>query len=283
MLRLVHDVEHLVDDNAFWVALVLATFGYSVVWVRARSGRADPGPAVVAVVGSLVGLRIADRFAVALVVGLVVLLGGEWLGRRAGCWTRALWLLPGAVVVGAALPDVWPLWMRIVTTATAAVGGSLTVATNRAAPRLVPALFAVAAVGLYFCVPDTEAPAAIVGALAVGCVLVLEPRLRTALGVAALTGLFAWATAYGGVGRPGSVVGGIACLGVLLLPIGRVAHHGTRWIVTLLAVQVALVAYESRVAGAESSAWAAAALSVPAFALAAGVLLVMSRRPSTEV
>jgi hypothetical protein len=277
----VHGVEHLIDDNAFWVALVLAIVGDGVVSVRARSGRAEPGFAIVAVVASLVGLHIADRFAVALVVGLLLVLGGECCGRRAGCWTRALWLLPGALVIAAALPDGWPFWIRLVTTVAAAVGGSLTVATNVAAPRLVPALFAVTAVGIFYCVPDTEAPAAVVGALAVGCVLVLEPRLRTALGAAALTGIVAWVTAYGGMGRPGSVVGGIACLGVLLLPIGRVRHHSTRWIVPLLAVQVALVVYESRVAGAESSAWAAAALSVPAFVVAAGVLLLMGRRPLT--
>src|SRR5262245_13773596 len=230
MLRLVHGVERLVDDNAFWVALALAIVGDGVVWVRARLGRAEPGPAVVAIVATLVGLRIADRFAVALVVGLVLLLGGEWLGRRTPWWTRAFWLLPGALVVASSLPDAWPFWMRVVTTATAAVGGTLAVATSLATPRLAPLLFAVAAVGLYYCVPDTEAPAAIVGALGVGCVFVLEPRLRAALGAAALTGLFAWVTAYGGVGRPGSVVGGVACLGVLLLPVWRAGPRGTRWI-----------------------------------------------------
>ena len=281
MLRLVHDVERLVDDNAFWVALVLAIVGYGVLWVRTRSGRAAPGSALVAVVASLVGLRVADRFTVALVVGSVLLVAGEWLARGSEWWSRALWLLPGALVVGAALPDGWPLWTRVVTTATAAIGGSLTAATSHATPRLAPAMFAVSAVGLYFCVPDTEAPAVILGALAVGSVLVLERRLQPAVGAAALAGLFAWVSAYGGLGRAGAVVGGVACLGALLLPIARVAPRSTWWMVTVLAVHIALVGYESRVAGAESSAWAAAALSVPAFAIAAAVLVVGSRRPAT--
>src|SRR5262249_10879343 len=150
MLRLVYDVERLGDDNAFWGALVLAILGYGVGWGRARAAHPEPGPALGAGGARLAGLRVADRVALARRVGVVLLLGGEWIGRRAGCWTRAFWLLPGAVVIGAALPEGWPFWMRVVTSVTAVLGGSLTVATNAAAPRLVPALFAVGAVGLYF-------------------------------------------------------------------------------------------------------------------------------------
>ena len=32
-----------------------------------------------------------------------------------------------------------------------------------------------------------------------------------------MTGLFVWVAVYGGIGRAGSVVGGVACLGVVVL------------------------------------------------------------------
>src|SRR5262245_19812486 len=99
MLRPVHDVERLVDDNAFWIAFAVAALGSALVWMRARRGRTEPGPAFVAVVAGLVGLRVADRFEVGLVVGMAILIGGEWLCRQSRFCTRVLWLLPGALVV----------------------------------------------------------------------------------------------------------------------------------------------------------------------------------------
>jgi hypothetical protein len=250
-----------------------------VVWVRLRRGSATPGVAVVAVVAGLVGLRVADQLHVALVVGLVLLAGGEWLARDVGWCRRALWLVPGAVVVGASLPDGWPLWMRVLAVAAAAVGGSLAVATDRAGPSVTPALFAIGAVGVYFCVPDTETAAVLVGALLAGTAWLFVSRARAAVGVSALTGLFAWIAVDGGVGRPGSVVGGLACLGlVLLLPVTRALPRRRSWLVVLLVLQAALVAYESRVAGGETRGWAALALTVPAFVLAAAVLLLIDRR-----
>lgn len=284
MLRPVHDLEHLVESSGFWVALVLAAVGCGAVWVGLRAGTRTPDVALVAVVAGLVGLGVADQLPVALVVGLALLAGGELLAGDEGWCRRTLWLVAGAVVVGASLPAGWPFWMRAVAAAVAALGGSLTVATNRAAPRVTPALFAISAVGIYFCVPDTESAAVLVGALVVGAAWIFVPRARAAVGVSALTGLLAWVAADGGVGRAGSVVGGVACLGVLLLPIAR-ASPMTRplpprgWrLVTLLGVQAALVAYESRVAGAEAGGGAALALSVPAFALAAAALLLLDRR-----
>ncbi len=282
MLRPVHDLEHLVESSGFWVALVLGVVGCGVVWALLRTGKPTPDLAVVGVVAGLVGLRVADQLPVALVVGLALLAGGEWLARGVGWCRRALWLVPGAVVVGASLPDGWPFWMRVVATAAAAIAGSLAVATNRDAPRLVPPLFAISAVAVYFCVPDTEASVVLVGALLAGAVWIVVPRARASVGVGSLTGLFAWVAVDGGVGRPGSVIGGVACLGVLvLLPLVRRPRWTARALVVVLLVQVALVVYESRVAGAESSGWAALALSAPAFVAATAALLVIRGRAAT--
>jgi hypothetical protein len=277
MLRPVHDVENVVDAAAFWVALVVAAVGVVFVWVRVRRGAAEPGVAIAVAIGCLVGLRIEHRLPAPLVVGVVLLALGEWLARDQATLERVLCATPGAVVLGAALPDGWALWIRVLVAVAALVGGVSADGVDRVMPRVLPLLLAIGAGGVYFCVPDTEAPKALLGALLAGTVIALEPRLGHALGQVTLTGLFVWVVAYGGVGRPGSVVGGIGCLGVvLLISLVRWRRVTSARIALLVVTQCALVAFESRVAGFEHSAWSAVALSIPAFVLAAAVLLALA-------
>jgi len=63
---------------------------------------------------------------------------------------------------------------------------------------------------------------------------------------------------------------------VLLIPLVRWSRATPARTVLLVVTQCALVAYESRVAGFEHSAWSAAALSIPAFVLAAAALLTLA-------
>src|SRR5215470_14713594 len=105
MLRLVHDVENVLDGAAFWVALVVAGIGVAIVWVRVRRGAREPGVAIAVAIGCLAGLRVDHRLPAALVVGVVLLALGEWLARDRATWARLLSATPGAVVLGAALPD----------------------------------------------------------------------------------------------------------------------------------------------------------------------------------
>ena len=283
MLRPVHDIENVLRDKAFWTALVVAAAGVALVVVRARHRHAEPGVALVAVLACLVGLRVGHLLPAALVVGLALLLLGEWLTRDALFWARAGAALPGALVVAASFRDGWPFWIRVVVAGSTIVGGGLVDHADRVVPRLVPALFAIGAVGLYLCVPDTEAPKALLGALLVGALVGLEPRIRSTLGATTLTGLFVWVAGVGGVGRAGSVVGGIACLGVLLLvPLVRWRAASRVAVIVLVVVQCALVVYVARVAGFEDSAWTALALCIPAFAIAAVVLTVSLRRGSAR-
>ena len=236
-----------------------------------------------AVFACLVGLRVEHRLPVPLVVGLALLLLGEWLTRHEPAWARVVGSVPGALVVGAALPDGWPFWIRAVVVVSTVVGGGLVAQADVVAPRVVPALLAIGAVGVYLCVPDTEAPKALLGALLAGALVGLEPRIQAALGTTALTGLFVWTSGYGGLGRPGSVVGGVACLGVLLLvPLVRWRSSPRAAVVVLVVVQCALVVYVSRVAGFEDSAWSALALCIPAFAIAGVVLAVTISRPRSS-
>src|SRR6478609_10009460 len=165
MLRPVHDVENALSDAAFWTALVVAAIGTALVWMRSRRDEFEPGVAFVVLVACCIGLREEHRLPPALVVGLVLLAFGECLARDRAWPVRLVALLPGALVLGASFPDGWPFWMRGVATGAALFGGLLGVDADRRAPRLVPALLAFSALGVYLCVPDTEAPKALLGSL----------------------------------------------------------------------------------------------------------------------
>jgi hypothetical protein len=279
MLRAVHDVENVLSDAAFWTSLVIAAVGTVVVWLRMRRGEWEPGIALVVVVAGLAGMRTDQRLHGALVVALFLLALGEHLTRDEAWGARFVGLVPGAVVLGAALPEGWPFWMRASAAVATALGGFLAIETDRRAPRLVPLLFAIGAIGVWACVPDTEVPKAVMGALLAGAVIGLEPRLRHRIGFSAVTGLFVWGAVYGGVARDGSVVGGIACLGVVVLVALVLRWRPTRWAtIVAIVLQVALVVFVARVAGFEESAWSALLLSVAAFA-AGWVVLSVTRRP----
>jgi len=140
-------------------------------------------------------------------------------------------------------------------------------------------LLAISAIGLYLCVPDTEAPKALLGALLAAAFVVRAGALQPTGGATAVAGLYVWIAGLGGVGRPGSVVGGIACLGVvLLLPLIRSITTSRLGVIMLVAAQCGVVAYESRSAGFEISAWTAFLVSIPAFVLALATLLVVRPR-----
>jgi hypothetical protein len=278
MLRPVHDVENVTSDAAFWVALVLGGTATAIVWFRVRRGREEPGIMVVLTAASVIGLQVNFDLPAALVVGLALLFVGEWLTRDEPRIARAIATSPGALVLGAALPDGWPFWIRTVVSVSAVVGGLLVQDADRALPRPTPLLLAIGALGVYLCVPDTEAPKALLGALLAGAVIGLVPRLRATLGAPMVTGLFVWVVGVGGLGRPGSVVGGIACLGVLvLIRVVRWTATAPARVTALVVTQCALVVFVARVAGFEESGWSAAVLCLPAFAAAALALVLVGQ------
>src|SRR4051794_5303258 len=175
MLRAVHDVENVLSDTSFWTALVIAAVGILVVWMRLRRFEVEPGVWFVVVVAIFAGLRNDVRLPGPLVAAVLLLALGEYVARELSMSARTVALAPGAVVLGASLPDGWPSWIRVVAMIGALVGGVLGVDADRRAPRLVPLLLAVGAVGVYLCVPDTEAPKVVLGALVAAAVLGLEP------------------------------------------------------------------------------------------------------------
>jgi hypothetical protein len=261
----------------------------------------------------------ADGLAAGLLAGLAAaracLAVWAWRRRhRPGAPTPvvgvALAAAGGAGIVAATDPPATlalPLpWIAVV----AGVAGALLAGFDRRwrGHGLAPLLLAVSAVGVYATVPDVEWALVVVGAALPLTLLgwpgplapggLRGPRRRDgpaqpppSLGVAgslAAAALLAWTVAAGGAGRLGSVVGGLACLGVLAVePLARLldprhrsalARPRVAW--TALAAHLVLVAVAARVVGRTETV--AAALPLAGLALAAALGVALAAAASVE-
>ena len=292
--------DTLLHDSGFRAGLVAAAVALLVVvaiaLVSIRAGRRSTNPLPIAgiplVVATLIGFGNA-RGGVSpndqLVVGLVLLTLGPLVATFAR--SRLITILstvPGAAFIAwAASLDNDVEWIVpivfVVTVGGAALVGDFDRANARAG--LGPVLMAVTALSAYTALPDTEQIAVLAGA-ALPIALLGAPFPVASLGgpgAASTVGLFVWIAAIGGRARPGSFVGAIACLGVMVVEpvVRRIVPRGRfvrpRAPVSLratlvIALDIALVAGTSRIAGLETSSLAAAALSALLLATAAIVL-----------
>jgi hypothetical protein len=247
--------------------LALAFGGTAGVAWRLMRGTPLPAAGLLLAAGAMWGLWEAVTLPPGLVEGVVALAGA---GLAAG--TLPMPQITGTIL---AIPGAWMLayrgdlvevdWIRILVAAAIVVGAPLVADFDRRWRRagFPPVLFAVGVVGVYFAVPDTEQAAVLLGA-ALPLALLGWPRALAGLGSAgayAATGLVVWTAAAGGTGRPSSIVGGIACLGLLTIePVARAIAprgsslldvvEGRRWaVVPVAAGQLALVYVASRWAG----------------------------------
>lgn len=252
--------------------------------------------------GAVVGVTRLRRVPVAVVTGALAA-AAAWTTASVGWTVVALAGLAGAAAVPTPrrTPAVALLTAGIVGLAGSApsptAGAFLAAAVVVAAPAfggvvraqgrpLTAALLAVSIAGIWAAVPDTEEILLVGGVLAV-------PLLATMVGgldrldapwslpaSAAVVGPVVWAAVHGGRGRPGSMVGGVACLGVLLVePVARRLARGpgpTRAPAAvagvLLVVQVAVVLVTARVAAAQADVGPAALVATAA--LTAGTAVV---------
>jgi hypothetical protein len=246
------------------------------------------------------------QLAVGLLLGLaaaVACLGAAWLRRERPVPVAGLALAAataaGLAVTGA--PADPALGRPALAAATAVVAAALAAFDRRwGRLGLPPALVAVTAAGIWACVPDVEGPLVLLGAALPIALLGRPgpPAVRrppaAAVGVAvsvAVAAVVVWVVATGGAGRPGSVVGGLACLGLLLVepavrlldprrrgPLDPVeGRPGLAW--AALAAQLVLAGFASRVAGRPDSAAAALGLAALGLAPALVACVVVARRP----
>lgn len=235
--------------------------------------------------------------AAAVVVAMARSMTGGW-------WTvLGLAGLAGAAAVRSASPQLALVTVGILALAASApsrtAGGFLGAAVVVAAlavadvvaargPALTAALLALSVAGVWAAVPDTEEILLVGGVLALPLVVTVAGGLdrldvRWSLpSAAAIVGPVVWAAVVGGRGRPGSMVGGVACLGVLLVEPAarRIARRPATErppvavVVVVVAVQVGLVAITARVAATHTAVGPAALVS--AAALAAGTAVLSS-------
>jgi hypothetical protein len=270
-------MDAVLDDAGFQTALLAAVLLSVVVLVMARGDRDLRGAPAIAVLATLVGYSVASHLEVLLVVGLAALAAGAWATRRGPFLLRSAAAAPGAVLVALSLPDPVPTWAGCLAVAAIVPLDPVIERFDTRAPRLAAPFLLVAAVGIYVCVPETNAARALLGGFGVAALLAGFPRLGPLPGAAsAAGGLLVWTAAAEGFPRPGSVVGAVACVGTVVFAPALVAARGaTRWLIG--GAVVALVAFCARVAGFEESAWVAVGLTALGYFSAAVLVYATSR------
>jgi hypothetical protein len=295
-------ITDLLTDDGFRTGLVYGLLAAGAVAAGAAASRRTLPLAGVAVgVAAYLALAGAyDDVGSNLAVGLVALGTGGLLTARSHPLLRIAASLPGALLVADSTGLDRPAWAMPAVVAVSAVGGTLVAETDRALGRLgvPPVLLAVTALGIYGTTPDTEHAMVTAGvALAVaplGLPWPDGPRWPLAslgaAGAPVVGGVVAWTVVVDGLARPGAVVGGVACLGLLALePVVRWSFraHGLpqptpgrrlRDQVVVVSVQLGLVAVCSRVAGLRTSAAEALVISAVAYVAAAIALRALGAR-----
>lgn len=284
--------DELAIGVAFGGAALLACL-VGAGW-RRRRGQDPPDAGLALVAAGVLALLVLRQASVRLVAGLTLLaLAGlrpppTWsLARPLVRGVRVVLALAGSALVmlatipaGAAVPP-WPVPAVVV--GLVGMAGLLVADFDRhqRPGQLILPLLVLSAAGIWATVPDVEAALPILGAVLPLALLGWPVRLAGdragvlgAPGALASGALLAWAVVTGGAGRGGSIVGGLAALGVLgVVPVVRrlEARHGRArgpgseqaaapW--AMLAGQLFLVAMASWVVGRQETIARALPLAV---------------------
>lgn len=297
-------ISDLFHARAFALGLAFGGMAFLIsATLAATSRRKLPDVAGIAFVAAAwLGVRGAWGSALAsgsVALGLILLACGGGMvmvvtrrspvAERHPLLVTAVAIAPGAVLLAVVTPLVNGTTSRVVIAlATIAIGVGIRDFDAMNGPRGAPwLLFAVTAFGVYLAVPDTELARVMLGA-SLPFILLSVPKPVCPLGPAgsaALAGLFVWVVVVGGRGRPGSVVGGLATIGILVAePIGRrmfgTVTDRTRdrhdrnqdaWLSNALLAafaQLILAVYSSRVVAREDAALNAFLVLLPLIAIA---------------
>jgi hypothetical protein len=193
-------------------ALVIGWLAYLLFTEGKRPSRAG---GFVLTVAAVAAIAVVDQIPSGAVLGIAFLAVAGWLPLPV--IFSPLLALPGAMLLafdGGITSADWVPWFIIVAIVLAA---PLVASFDRAyAPTGIPfPMYALAVVGLFFTVPDTEVAVVLLGTALAGTFLGW-PKPLFALGrggAFALVGLFVWVAGTGGSARPVTVIVAVACLG----------------------------------------------------------------------
>jgi hypothetical protein len=267
----------------FLVGLGLGSVTTLLVALATKSGRRrEPLPIAGLLLASitLIDLSITQRRPVPLPIwaGVALLAIAGWLWGRGLPWLGLLLAAPGAALTASGGAPFLPSWLQAVVAITVLAAGPWVVDFDRHYQEegLAPPLLTLSLLGVLFTVPNTRlAVAALAGAIPLSFLgWPLRGARLGASGTFAVLGIMAWVIAAGGQGRDGSVIGAIACLGLLVIePFARWLRRGPSFyeaipsglprLVLLGGTHLAVVSLASRVAGLRQSAGSAASIAVP--------------------
>lgn len=251
------------------------------------------GWGVVLTSAGLIGIHLHIGRRLSLILALVVLGAGGWLLDRIATHPDrpilkvAAWVLIAlgglTFSIRSGLPDI--AWVRIsapLVVVLAAV--ALRKWSDDERREYLGAMFFLTAFGIWTTVPDTESARVLLGAaipMALGTLRPVGARIYGP-GAFALSGLAIWVVARGGEPRPASIIGGWACLGILVaLPFLlrlRPRPDIKMWIVVVVHALTVLLA--SRVIGLQDSVVVAMVGLAILIAVLAAIGLALS--PRTE-
>jgi hypothetical protein len=269
-------VSAVLRDHAFQVALA-AGAALTLLVVAAGRWRRFPNSVWPAAAATIVGLLVTGRAPTMLLLALVLLGVGGRLTARGRRFVQVGAAAPGALLVAFAVTGHPASWMRIAVGVVTAALSPLMVEFDRRHPQVSNLLVAVSAVGILGTTPDTEHARALAGgSLGAAPLSLVRRAVPSVVGATTFAGLMTWTAATDGFGRPGAVVGALACTGVFALTpvVTRVRPSPAR----LVAVHLGLVAVASRVAGFEDGAGPALLIVAAVFVIGAAALGRSTRR-----
>jgi len=266
-----------------------------LIWRRWR-GLPTPVHGVVVVAATLLAMSTVRDVPRGLwaAIGLLMVVGVLHPLARRVPFLPALLALPGAwwLAVRAGLPgETWVGWYAA---AVVVVAAPLIASfdDNDTERSWGPGLWLVTAAGVFAAVPDTEEALVLLGVSIPVALLGWPLRLvRIGPGAYPLVAVFVWVAAWGGRGRPASIVAVTACLGILVIePIigrtkwahGRHLPSGVAGVLSVGATHVGVVLIASRWAAGQTSVAVAALVGALALLMGTAALILILRQPGTD-
>jgi len=199
----------------------------AMVWTAITSSPFPAGGLLLAAT-ALAVLAVTLAVDVWLALGLVLLAVAGLIRTRTTISAIAI-AIPGGIVIGisfldstlAALPGFVVLAIAVLAPLVASFDE------RNAQSTVATPLIAISFAGVLLTIPDTK-EALVVASVAAAWVLAGPPARAARLGRSgayAATGLLVWVVASGGFARPGSLIAGVAVLGLLIAePVGRLVR-----------------------------------------------------------
>jgi hypothetical protein len=223
----VSDVLALFETAYFRAGLRLGLVGLGMGWaLRLIIGRFRPPLPIAGIFIAVIttaGLYLTGEPLGPTIPALLAILVAVLVTRllNAPRWTQPLATIPGAVWLAFGAPVGGVTWVRVLWAVLIVAGGYAITdfETRHDRMGLGVIFFALATVGVFAAVPDTE-EALIVMAASLPVTLLAWPKVAASMGAEGsylAVAMLLWVTIAGGEGRPPSIIGSAACLGLLLL------------------------------------------------------------------